>query len=304
MNTPPTLSVLMPVYNGATYLAQAIESIRAQTFGDFEFIIVNDGSTDRTLKILQRFAQKDPRIRILSRPNTGIVGALNDGLAVCRGEYIVRMDADDFALPERLARQFRYLETHPELVAIGSSVLMVDPAGRPLKKFQAQSDPKLVRIGLIGAIDIGIIHPALMVRRSVMERVGGYRQPYQLVEDFDLFQRLLDEGELGNVPETLLHYRQHFASTNSTRYQTQRDLMAQCLAEHRQRWNLPPLEKPIQHPPMNGKGAQHILWAYWAMEGKRPWTALRHALLGALRSGLASDARKCLNYIIPSLWHH
>lgn len=297
----PSVSILMPVYNAGRYLAQALESIAAQTFRDFELIAIDDGSTDGSLAALQRFAKREPRLRILSRPNTGIVGALNDGLTAARGEWIARMDADDIALPTRLAVQLDYLAAHPEIVAVGSSVAMVDPAGRPLKAFNAQTSPSAIRQGLVNATDIGIIHPTLVVRRAVLERIGGYRKEYQLVEDFDLFQRLLDVGELANVPEVLLHYRQHPASTNFTRYRTQHELMDRCLAEHRARRNLPPLDRPLQHPPVQGRGAQHVLWAYWAVEGGHLGTALRHALAGCLQSGLARDARKCLNYVLSRL---
>lgn len=299
----PKISLLMPVYNAGRYLAPAVESLLAQTFRDFELIAVDDGSTDGSLAALLRFAARDARVKILTHPNTGIVGALNDGLAAAQGEIIARMDADDVAAPERLAVQLRYLEAHPELVAIGCGVRMVDPAGRPLKPFHVGTDPATLRRELIEARNIGIIHPTLMVRRSVLAGLGGYRPPYNLVEDFDLFLRLLDAGELGNVPDLLLDYRQHLGSTNSKKYEIQRPLMKRCLDEHRMRWNLPPLELPIVHPPMATKGAQHILWAYWAVEGGHPWTALRHALLGSLRSGLAPDARKCLNYVLHTLWH-
>jgi len=303
MSVPPKISVLMPVFNAAKYLPIAVRSILEQTFRDFELIAVNDGSTDRSPAILQRFAQQDARIKIITRPNTGIVGALNDGLAVAQGELIARMDADDIAYPERLAIQLHYMECHPEIVAIGSGVRMIDPRGVPLKNFHGFTDPQTLRSKLIEASDIGIIHPTLMVRRGVLQRLGGYREQYKLVEDVDLFFRLLDEGELANVPDILLGYRQHLESTNAKKHATQRRLVAQCLAEHRTRWNLPPLATPASHPPMTVRGAQHILWAYWAMEGGHPWTAMRHAAIAGLRSGLAPEARKCLNYVIHSLCH-
>ncbi|MCX6967570.1 MAG: glycosyltransferase [Verrucomicrobia bacterium] len=303
MSDLPPISILMPVFNGAKYLAQAVESIRAQTFRDFEFIIVNDGSSDHSLPILQRFAKEDARLRIVSRPNTGIVGALNDGLAVAKGKYIARMDADDIALPDRLAIQFRYMEAHPEMVAIGSSVVMADPSGHPLKDYKACTDPQTLRHNIIEIKDIGLIHPTLMARRDVLERMGGYRPQYNLVEDFDLFFRLLDEGELGNVPEPLLIYRQHQASTNSKKHHLQRGLMLQCLAEHRQRWNLPALESPLALPQVAAPGAQNGMWALWAIEGGHPATALRHASLACLRSGFAPHARKCLNYVLHTLLH-
>ena len=291
----------MPVFNAARYLAPAIESMLAQTFADFEFIIVDDGSTDRSPEILARFAKKDARIAIISRPNTGIVGALNDGLARAKGEFIARMDADDLSRPDRLAVQLAFLETHPGVVALGSSVTMVDPAGRLLKNFKAFTDSETVRREITAMRDIGVIHPTLMVRRSVLNRLGGYRQQYNLVEDVDLFFRLLDEGELANVPELLVTYRQHETSTNSKKHEIQRPLMLQCMAEHRQRWGLPPIDSPLPPPPPAIPGAQHIQWAFWAVEGGQRLTALRHALIACRQSRLAPQARKCLNYVLHTL---
>src|SRR3990172_10052244 len=109
----PRISVVMPVYNAELFLASAIESILGQTLPDFEFVIVNDGSTDSSLEIVQEYAATDGRIRLVSRPNTGIVGALNDGLAISQGEFIARMDADDMALPHRFERQLKFLEETP-----------------------------------------------------------------------------------------------------------------------------------------------------------------------------------------------
>ena len=215
MNDRPRISVLMSVFNAEKHLAGALRSILAQTFRDFECITVDDGSTDRSLSLLQRFAKEDSRIKIVSRPNTGIVGALNDGLAVAQGEFVARMDADDLSLPDRLSIQLRYMEAHPEIVAIGCGVRMVDPGGAPLKDFHGGCDSQTLRRELMAAKNIAIIHPTLMVRRDTLCRLGGYRPQYNLVEDLDLFLRLLDEGEIANVPEILLDYRQHFASTNS-----------------------------------------------------------------------------------------
>src|SRR5678816_4165512 len=112
MSTTPRVSIVMPVYNAAAYLAEAVDSILAQTFRDFQFVIVNDGSTDRSTAILERYAHRDQRIKLISRPNTGIVGALNDGLAEATGDYIARMDADDVSTPNRLAVQVDYLDKH------------------------------------------------------------------------------------------------------------------------------------------------------------------------------------------------
>src|SRR5438045_1565655 len=119
----------MPVYNAERYLRQAVESIRNQTLPDFEFVIVNDGSTDRSLRILKAFARSDKRVKLITRPNTGLVGALTDGLGACRGEFIARMDGDDIAHPQRLEKQLTYMREHPECVVVGCRVRGIDPYG-------------------------------------------------------------------------------------------------------------------------------------------------------------------------------
>ncbi len=118
----PKVSVLMPVYNAGRHVAEATRSILARTFGDFEFLIVDDGSTDRSRSILERFAAEDPRIRLVSRPNTGYLVALDQMLGRARGELVARMDADDVALPDRFARQVRHLDAHADCV-LGAEVL-------------------------------------------------------------------------------------------------------------------------------------------------------------------------------------
>src|SRR5258706_14041022 len=120
MSSSPAVSVVMPVYNGERYLASAIDSILAQTFTDFELIAVDDGSTDSSLPMLKRYAERDPRVRVISRPNTGIVGALSDAIAAARAPLIARMDADDLSLPLRFERQVAYLSGHPQCVLVGT----------------------------------------------------------------------------------------------------------------------------------------------------------------------------------------
>ena len=131
-STNPLISVCMAVYNAERYVAEAVESILNQTFGDFEFLILDDGSTDGSLDILRRYAERDPRIRLTSRPNQGLVASLNELVDQARGEFIARMDADDVSLPERFQREVDYLRDHPECVLVGSRVRLIDPDGDPL----------------------------------------------------------------------------------------------------------------------------------------------------------------------------
>ena len=184
MTTPsaaPAVTALMPVYNAERYVAEAIESILAQTFGDFEFLIVDDGSTDRSRSILEGFAARDARIRLISRPNTGIVGALNEGLAAARGELVARMDADDVAMPERFERQVRYLDDHPECVVVGSRVTVIDPDGDPLTVLTDMLTHEQIDRGLLAGIGAAMYHPAVMYRKSVVLGIGAYRDDLRRV---------------------------------------------------------------------------------------------------------------------------
>src|SRR5688572_12730012 len=131
MSGSPTVSCVMTVYNTAPYLREAVESILGQTFTDFEFIIIDDGSTDASPQILSDYAERDARIRLVSRPNTGIVKAANEGIGLSRGKYLARMDSDDVALPHRFATQVKYLDEHPDCVLVGSAAMFIDPYGVP-----------------------------------------------------------------------------------------------------------------------------------------------------------------------------
>jgi glycosyltransferase involved in cell wall biosynthesis len=215
------LSVLMPVYNAERYLAQAVESICRQTCRDFEFVIVNDGSTDGSAGILGDYAARDDRIRLIGRPNAGLVASLNDGLAAARGEFVARMDADDVALPRRFERQLDYLRRHPECVAVGTRVLVVDPEGWPIHVWD--SPPAHEEIDgrhMAADNEVGataIIHPTAMLRRQAVEAVGRYRPAYGQAEDFDLWLRLAEVGRLANLPDVLLQYRRHPQGLSASR---------------------------------------------------------------------------------------
>jgi len=230
-STAPAISVVLPVYNSARYLKQAIESILAQTFADFELICVNDGSTDSSLQILQALAAKDRRIQLISRANTGIVGALNDGIAAATGEFVARMDGDDVSLPTRFEKQIAFLRAHPEVVAVGCHVLRIDPDGLPIGPDQFPTDHATLiqhfRMGEGGKIP----HPGVMIREHALTAIGGYREKYQWVEDLDLYLRLGEIGQLANLPEILLHYRLQLESVNATRQSSQAAIIRDCLAE-------------------------------------------------------------------------
>jgi glycosyltransferase involved in cell wall biosynthesis len=253
MNSP-LISVVMPVYNAERYLRIAVDSILAQTVRNFELIAVDDGSTDSSLNILKRFAAADSRVRVISRPNTGIVGALNDGLAAARGQLIARMDADDWVSPLRFEKQLEFLEKHPRCVCVGASFNYMDADGALIKWSPRETDPHKIEQALLSGDGGALIHPVILMRREALEKVGPYRQEALWVEDLDLYLRLAMVGELSNVPDVLLHYRYHTQSVNFTRnegrHQRKLWVMEQAYAARglkldRREWPTPPVNAQI-----------------------------------------------------------
>lgn len=207
MNTsPPRISVVMPVYNGERFLDEAIVSIISQTFADFEFIIVDDGSQDGTPEILQRFQNSDPRIVIHRQPyNVGITACLNLGCSLAQGEFIARMDADDISLPLRFEMQVRFLDANPRVALVGTQAIWMDSDGIQLKQNLVPELPKVIGWRLL--VSNPIIHPSVMMRRAAVKALNFYRVQDLPGQDYDLWARLSMESELANLPDLLLKYR-------------------------------------------------------------------------------------------------
>lgn len=210
----PLVSVLLPVYNAERYLAQAIDSILAQTFTDFELLITDDGSTDRSAEILQTYAAQDPRIRLLTRENKGLIYTLNEMLERTEADFLARMDADDIATPDRLALQVRFLQQHPNVVCVGGAFDLIDPQGRTVQWIpMPEHNDEIQQMLLIGRTIIN--HPCAMIRRSALLQIGGYDPEMKTVEDLDMLLRLGEIGELANLPEVVLKYRFHTDSVSA-----------------------------------------------------------------------------------------
>jgi GT2 family glycosyltransferase len=216
----PLISVCMPVYNAKRYLGEAIESILGQTFRDFEFLIVDDGSTDRSLAILKHYAAQDSRIRLSSRPNAGLVVRLNEMLHQARGDLIARMDADDVALPERFARQVEFLRSHPEVDVVGGAQEHISAKGYHLFIYHEPLEHQEIQESALAGI-CPICHPSVMMRRNAVLAVGGYRAEHWPTEDFDLWLRMGERGLLANLPEVITRYRVHESSVSASLQQRQ-----------------------------------------------------------------------------------
>lgn len=207
----PRVSVLMSVYNGERYLAEAVESILNQTFTDFEFIIVDDGSTDGTCVCLDAF--RDQRIvRLRNETNIGLRRSLNKGLKLARGEYVARMDADDVSLPRRLEAQVAFMDAHPEVGVVGCAIRCIDSSGFTIRKVCHPTGHGPILWQLFFYTPIA--HPTAVYRRAIVERVGGYDPSFAHAEDRDLWRRVSSVARLANLRETHLLYRVHSASVS------------------------------------------------------------------------------------------
>jgi glycosyltransferase involved in cell wall biosynthesis len=205
----PRISVVIPVFNEAALLPAALDSVLWQTFEDFECIVVDDGSTDATPRILAAHAAHDPRFQIITQRNGGISRALNAGLSAATGEWIARLDGDDIMLPDRLARQLDFAQSQPGLAACGCDYDIIDMAGQrhgtrhPLPR----NVDELNRI-LAAGEPLTFTHPTMLYRRDLALRLGGYRAGFEPCEDVDLFARMLATGApILILPETLMQYR-------------------------------------------------------------------------------------------------
>jgi glycosyltransferase involved in cell wall biosynthesis len=283
----PLISVLMPVYNAERYVAEAVESILAQSFRDFEFIIIDDGSTDGSLAILEKYAARDERIRLISRPNTGLVGALNEGLSMARADLIARMDADDIAMPERFASQAEYLSNHHEVVAVGGRILAIGPFGDDLTEMLDHESHEVIDREHLRA-NCSIAHPAAMIRASSLLAIGGYRAKYWPAEDLDLWLRMAEVGHLANLSEVVLKYRQNPQSIGHTQWFQQRERSQAAVADACVRRGLSYEEdnRLVQGEPPSQIDL-HRKWAWWALTSGHIGTARRHAFSAFRRAPFA-----------------
>jgi glycosyltransferase involved in cell wall biosynthesis len=218
----PKISVILPVYNAEKYIKESIESILKQSFGDFELILINDGSNDDSEKEILSF--EDSRIRYyLNETNLGLIKTLNKGIAQARGKYVARMDADDICAPNRFEKQFNYLEQHYDVVICGSWAKIIDEFGVVTGRIKRIDTNALIRANML--FTTPFVHPTVMIRKEVLEK-NQYNEDAKHCEDLELWVRLSKEPtyKFHNLPEFLLNYRIHSSNVSviNTDYQTEK----------------------------------------------------------------------------------
>lgn len=216
----PSITVSLSAYNNEKFIEKTIQSVLSQTFRDFEFIIVNDGSKDDTLKIIEKYAKQDARIIVIDRGNKGIIASKNEILALAKGVYIANIDGDDIALPERFRLQKDFLDSHPEMVCVGSDTELIDEKGRFLTKITHNRGLDIRKGILEGHGEI--TNPAAMIRTDAFKKIGGCHTDYLYAEDLDVWLRLDEMGGLDNIPIALTQYRIHPNSASEKFGATQR----------------------------------------------------------------------------------
>ena len=224
----PAISIIIPVYNAKLYVRKAIDSLLCQTFQDYEIFLIDDGSIDGTENIVREIALQNHQIHLIQRPNKGLISTLNEGIALARSPFIARMDADDIALPNRLELQYKYLSKHPETVALGSYVQLMDENDEVYRTKLLPIKTHIQEAFLWGA---PLAHPTVMMRTEAVRKVGGYPSDFPAAEDYALWLRLLSLGKIDNLPDVLLSYRVHGTSISHQHARQQRDstLRAQAL---------------------------------------------------------------------------
>lgn len=238
----PSVSVIMSVYNGERYLRAAIDSVLTQTFTDYELIVIDDASTDRSTAILAEYAARDARLVLLrNETNLGLTKSLNIGLQAARGWYIARQDADDISLPSRFSRQVQYLDEHRETQLLGTQCIYIDAHGTRIGETRHPISDITIRWCFLA--DNAIAHPSAMFRRALIEHTGLYYDTsLRYAQDYDLWVRMAEHGGVANLDEPLIQYRIHPASISLQRRQEQQAIANQIATRQLVRL-LPELEQ-------------------------------------------------------------
>jgi glycosyltransferase involved in cell wall biosynthesis len=281
MHATPPVTVLLPVYNAEHYLASALESVLGQTLADFQLLAIDDGSTDRSLAILRRYARHDSRLRIISRENRGLVASLNEGLHAAKSELVARMDSDDLSLPRRLELQAAHMEANQSVVCCGGYYDLIDHKGRFLTTMTPPTEHAGIEKDMLAG-HTPICHPSAMMRRSAALAVGGYDPSMMLAEDLDLWLRLGEVGTLANLPISLVRYRLHGASVSERAGLRQRQTARQaCERAYQRRGIEGSFQASDPARPQSDRRSRHrfsVLYGWWAFNSGQRRTAISYGL--------------------------
>ncbi len=284
----PKVSVVMSVFNGARYLREAIDSVLQQTFTDFEFIVIDDASSDGTPQLIEQF--RDPRlISIRHEANVGLTRALNRGLTTSTGQYIARMDADDISAPHRLALQVQYLDRHAHVGLVGVAPTYIDAAGRSAGHWNVLTTNDELQAQL--ARSNCFCHGSVMFRRACVELVGLYNEEFALAQDYDLWLRIAELFDIANLPDHVYHLRLHHTQLSHTQAEAQRRYVAWAReAAALRRWHLTQRLRARPASKTGGDGAVQRRLA------DRRWLAQRYFLFAMGRRRL-QDRRGAARFL-------
>lgn len=278
----PQISVLLAVHNNAPYLAATLDSLLGQSFTNFELVIIDDGSTDDSLGILQAYAARDRRIRLVAQDNRGIPVTRNRLIALAHADYVAVMDADDIALPQRLAQQYAFLQTHPDVVWVGGAFQLIDEAGRLLTTVtMATENSEIQRLLLAG--HTSFLHPTALIRKSALTQVGGYDNTFTSGCDLDLWLKLSEVGAVANLPQPVVQYRVHSQSIGSRQQQQQHTNAERAFTLAWQRRGLERTFtvtgcrwRPQDNP--HSRWEYALKYGWWAFNSRQRRTALHYGL--------------------------
>ena len=250
VRTRPYVSVVMVVRNVERFLGEAIESILSQTYREFEFVIVDFGSSDKSKEIISRYATRDSRVKFHEIPPCGLAEARHQACLLAQGRYIAIMDADDICVPERLAWQVEFLDGHPQFGIVGGQAELIDASGASLANSVLLSEVKLERPVENGDLQTALLsycpfwQDAVMMRREAFDKVGGYRAVLVQGEDYDLWMRIAEYFELANLNQVVFKYRMHphQVSVRKRKQQTFCSLCVRASARLRRHGRTDPLD--------------------------------------------------------------
>ena len=294
----------MSVYNDSAFLQTSIESILNQTYADFEFIIVDDGSTDGSTEILKGYAEYDDRIILLHQKNNkGLTCALNNALGHVNGEYVARMDGDDIALPERLSTQMKFMEDIPDCVCSGTNVLFIDEDGEPINCSAQAADHEDILKQLFQGRGGSIFHPTSIIKTEALTAIDRYDERYRVGQDLDLFLRLSDIGTLANCDQVCLKFRRYTKSAtsfepNTLGVQRRKEIISNAL-KRKNMENVPPEKIEInEYWNHQSKNEFHSSVAKCSTIAGFPKTSLKHLFIAFKAAPLEWNNYKALLYCV------